>query len=77
MTEQTKQPEAAEIRVPIVLSLPEIQGILTGLRKFPMEQVESLVMNIQNQANTVLQQMQDKEKSKDEPKDTNETGETK
>jgi hypothetical protein len=49
--------------------LPEIQGILSALRKFPMEQVEAVVMNIQNQANLLLAQMKQAE--------SNETGETK
>jgi hypothetical protein len=69
MTEEVKAHDPVDTRLPIVLSLPEIQGILSALRKFPMEQVEGLVMNIQNQANLLLAQMKQN--------DTNETGETK
>jgi hypothetical protein len=68
MTEEVKTPEAPQPQLPIVLTVAEIQGILTALRKFPMEQVEGLVMKIQNQANSLLQQMNKAE--------TNETGET-
>jgi hypothetical protein len=69
MTEEVKAQDPVDIKLPIVLSLPEIQGILGALRKFPMEQVEGLVMSIQNQANLLLAQMKQN--------DTNETGETK
>jgi hypothetical protein len=69
MTEEVKAHDPVDTRLPIVLSLPEIQGILSALRKFPMEQVEALVMNIQNQANLLLAQMKQTE--------ANETGETK
>lgn len=68
MTEEVKTP-APQPQLPIVLTVPEIQGVLSALRKFPMEQVEGLVMNIQNQANAILQQMKQPE--------ANETGETK
>ena len=68
MTEEVKTP-APQPQLPIVLTVSEIQGILSALRKFPMEQVEALVMNIQNQANAILQQMKQPE--------ANETGETK
>lgn len=67
MTEEVKKPQ--EPQLPIVLSVSEIQGILAALRKFPMEQVEALVMNIQNQANLVLAKMKQAEET--------ETGETK
>jgi hypothetical protein len=63
VTEQTQeQPkekaDVATMKLPIVLSVAEIQGILSALRKFPMEQVETLVMNIQTQANQIIASMQ-------------------
>jgi hypothetical protein len=69
MTEEVKAHDPVNPQLPIVLSLPEIQGILSALRKFPMEQVEAVVMNIQNQANLLLAQMKQAEST--------ETGETK
>lgn len=66
MTEEVKPKEP---QLPIVLSLSEIQGILGGLRKFPMEQVEGLVHSIRTQTDFLLEQMKQTE--------TNETGETK
>ena len=64
MTEQVQeqapqQPDIGATVIPIALNLREIQGVLTFLRKFPMEQVEGLVMNIQGQANKVLASMQE------------------
>jgi hypothetical protein len=61
------QEDQGAMQLPIILTLREIQGVLTALRKFPMEQVETLVNNIQGQANNVLAQIAS----------TQQTGETK
>jgi len=65
--ETVVQEDQGAMQLPIILTLREIQGVLTALRKFPMEQVESLVNNIQGQANNVLAQIAN----------TQQTGETK
>ena len=65
--EPVVQEDQGAMQLPIILTLREIQGVLTALRKFPMEQVESLVNNIQGQANNVLAQIAN----------TQQTGETK
>ena len=67
MTEEVKAPEAPvtidpKVTLPIALTLPEIQGILGALRRaYTMEQAEGLVLNIQAQANSILQQMKQTE----------------
>lgn len=53
-----EQTDVGLIPLPIVLTTREIQGVLSALRKFPMEQVEALVLNIQAQANQALANIQ-------------------
>jgi hypothetical protein len=74
MSEQTQESKVElqpDDKLPIFLTVPEIQGVLAGLRKFPMEQVENLVFNIRNQAEHLLEQMKPSNKTDDS------TGETK
>ena len=57
--ELANQPAPAPQQViPLLLTAQEINGILMGLRKFPMEQVEGLVGNIRNQFNTFVSAQQ-------------------
>ena len=46
------------MQFPITMSIPEIQGVLVGLRKFPMEQVERLVLKIEGQLEAIIKQTQ-------------------
>lgn len=81
MSEDAQAPQTIDpsTTLPIVLSVPEIQGILIALRKvFTMEQAEPLVNNIQNQTNALLQQLKQAEANEtNETTETTETGETK
>ncbi len=61
MSEETQQPEPAnqpapapQQVIPILLTAQEITGILTLLRRFPMEQVEGVVGNIRMQFNNFI-----------------------
>ena len=53
-------PDAQQV-IPILLTAQEINGIIIGLRKFPMEQVEGLVGNIRMQFNNFVAAQQPKE----------------